>query len=244
MFSFSNKKNNISTPSSSNRKTNFILLFIGRSGSSYIIDMLNSHPDIVAERELLVPFDDSESEYNCLNNLYNKQRDVNISAVGFKTKLTDVYDVGQFTKMLDEFDTKIIYLYRDNVIKQTVSRINRKRLHDDREHHNLEKGDKKLPAFSIETEEFKRWFEETNNRSLEIHDYVHNVKRPQLRISYEDLLENHDLVFKRIFDFLDVEPHKMESKLVKNTSDDLKDVLLNYDELKNLYKNTKFEEMF
>ena len=244
MFSLSNKKNSQSPIKAIGKRTNFILLFIGRSGSSYIIDMLNSHPKIISERELLVPFKDSESEHNCLESLYNKERDDNITAVGFKTKLTDVHDVEQFTGMLDEFDTKIIYLYRDNVIKQTVSRINRKRLHEDREHHNLEKGDKKLPAFSIETDEFKKWFEETNNRSLEIHEYVHNVKRPQLRISYEDLLENHDLVFDRIFDFLDIEPHKMESKLVKNTSDDLKDVIVNYDELKNLYKNTKYEHMF
>lgn len=250
MFGFQNNKNNknslkVDGKTMVERKiTNFILLFIGRTGSSYIIDMLNSHSDIIAERELLVPLTDSESEYNCLNSLYTKKREANISAVGFKTKLTDVYDVKQFGRILDEFDTKIIYLYRDNIVKQTISRINRKRLHEDRQHHNLERGDDKLPSFSIKPEEFEKWLDETYNRSIEIHQYMHNVKRPQLRISYEDLLNNHDLVFKRIFDFIEVESKKMKSELIKNTSDNLKDVLINYDELKGIYKNTKFEKMF
>ena len=226
------------------KRSNFVIAFIGRTGSSYIIDMLNSHPHVVAERELLVKPDSAEKEHATLEQLYTTPRDKNIQAVGFKTKLTDVTDLPQFFDMLDEFNLKVIYLYRDNVIKQTVSRINRKRLHDHTQLHNLEKDVPPLPAFAITPEEFKQWFEQTHHRSTEIHEYMHCVKRPQLRISYEDLLADHDKVFERIFDFLEVDPQPMESKLVKNTSDNLRDVLTNFDELRMLYAGTKFEKMF
>ncbi len=226
------------------KRSNFVIAFIGRTGSSYIIDMLNSHHNVVAERELLVAPDTAEKEHDTLQKLYMAGREPHIQAVGFKTKLTDVTDLPQFFRMLDEFNLKVIYLYRDNVIKQTVSRINRKRLHDHTQLHNLEKDVPALPAFDIPEEEFKQWFEQTHHRSAEIHEYMHRVKRPQLRISYEDLLADHDKVFERIFAFLEVDPQPMESKLVKNTSDNLRDVLTNFDELRALYRDTPFEKMF
>lgn len=224
--------------------THYVILFIGRAGSSYIIDMLGSHNAIIAGQELLVEETSAEAERNRLNTLYTQSHPDIIRAVGFKTKLTDITDIAQFIRMLDEHNVKVIYLYRNNVIKQTISRINRKRLHDATNLHNLEKGVDRLPAFTIDPDEFSAWFDQTHQRWLEMHDFVHTLRRPQLRIAYEDLLTDHDAVFARIFDFLEVPHAPLQSNMIKNTQEDLRDVIENFDEIRKLYAGTEFYEQF
>jgi hypothetical protein len=61
---------------------------------------------------------------------------------------------------------------------------------------------------------------------------------------YEDLLVNRDKVLSQVFDFLGVDPFPVQGKTLKNTSDDLKEVILNFEQLRSKYLGTKFESMF
>jgi hypothetical protein len=70
------------------------------------------------------------------------------------------------------------------------------------------------------------------------------LQLPTLRICYEDLLTERDQVLNSLFAFLKVRPMTLEGKTLKHTSDDLRDVILNFEGLRQLYQGTSYEPMF
>ena len=67
---------------------------------------------------------------------------------------------------------------------------------------------------------------------------------PKLMLEYDDLLRDKDAWFRSIFDFLEVEPRDLESPVLRNEPGDLRDALVNFDELRARYRGTPFEPMF
>ena len=66
----------------------FIVLFPGRTGSSWLVDALSRHPEIGIEGEILVGRTEREQEDH-LRRLFGTRSRL---ARGFKTKLKDVTD--------------------------------------------------------------------------------------------------------------------------------------------------------
>ena len=58
------------------------------------------------------------------------------------------------------------------------------------------------------------------------------------------LIDNQDDYFRRIFEFLNVENMPVTSSMKKITDDNMRNVLLNYEEIKEHFKNTEYENMF
>lgn len=66
---------------------------------------------------------------------------------------------------------------------------------------------------------------------------------PHLTIIYEkDLLEseNHQATLDRIFDYINIHSVKVKTKYSKTTPSKLSDIVKNYDELKEVIRNTEF----
>jgi LPS sulfotransferase NodH len=228
--------------------TPFVILFIERDGSTHMVSMLSTHPDILVDYERLdVMKQQGKSAADQLvwaNNHLSPALINRYKALGFKTKLKDVIDLDAFTQLLYQKKAHIIHMQRQNVIKAVISRVNARRLHDKTGVWNLYDEADRLPAAVIDPEQFDLMVQNREAQDRALFDYVGQLQLPQIRIAYEDLLQDQDGTLRQVFDFLHVKWFPVEGKTKKNTSDDLREVVENYDELRTRYIGTRYESMF
>jgi len=242
------------------RPARFIMLMPGRTGSSYIIERMDSHPNIIAKGEIFGGGDVTEDISRVrrkLTSLYKKRYPGEILATGYKTKLygntSPVYaDVPLFKKVISSeigID-KCIILLRHNVVKQAVSRLRTEALKKEMTQNNgsdkwniRQEQDKvakcRLPPADIDT--WIRKYEKENN---EIRAFGESLGVDTLVLYYEDLMLDPDSLMLSIFGFLDVPKVQTASTLIKHTNDDLSTMIENFDELLENYRGTPYEEMF
>lgn len=226
--------------------TRFVLLFEGRTGSSYLISSLDQHPKVRAMEEGLVILKKeghyAQAQWTC------KALSVPIlsrwGAVGFKTKLRDISDPEQFARLLQELNVKIIHMQRRNRIKVTVSEINCNVLYQRTNYYNVYKEQDQLPPISIELEHFKKILKMREDLDNRLSNYVADLGLPILEIYYEDLLIDERSTLKNTYEFLGVPARHTRGKSFKNTSDDLRQALLNFNELRTAFAGTPYESMF
>lgn len=175
---------------------------------------------------------------------YTSPRIAKYRAVGFKTKLVDVLDLAGFTRLLQEKQCRIIHMKRLNRIKAVVSRINARRLWETTGYWNLYKESDRLPPMTIDPEEFQTYLCEREEADRILDEYVSDLQLPTLLVRYEDLLLNRDEQLQQVIRFLDISQKPLEERTKKNTSDDLRDIVSNLDELKANYVGTRYELMF
>lgn len=171
-------------------------------------------------------------------------------AVGFKTKVRDLLDIEPLKDEIERTGVKVIMMTRANLVKQAVSRVRAMALYEQNQSSgtggqwNLTDERNRPAASEIPIVEFERMLQlvEYDERVLlATCDYI---SAPRLDMEYADLLEDRAAWFERIYDFLGVESLELESSFVKNTSDDLRESIANFDQLRSRYEGTRFEEMF
>jgi LPS sulfotransferase NodH len=231
-----------------NQVTPYVILFIERDGSTYLTSLLTSHPDVEAIYERFAVLKQkgasAEEQLNWANEFFTAPLIGKTKARGFKTKLVDVLDLPGFSGLLREKDIKIIQMRRRNRVKAVVSRINARRLYEATGNWNLYNKSDKMPAMEVDLSMFDAYLKEREDADNELQAYVDDLQLPTLKIIYEDLLVNKDQVLNSVFDFLNIPRKQLQEKTLKNTSDDLRDVVLNFDLLKANYAGTPYEEMF
>jgi len=228
--------------------TPYVILFIERDGSTYMISLLTSHPQIQSVYERFAVMrqkgTNGKEQIEWARQFFSPPIITRYRAVGFKTKLVDILDKDAFLQLLREKNVRIIQMQRRNQVKAVVSRINAKRLHDVTGNWNLYNEKERLPAFEIDPDMFHQYLLERIQADEELTNFTEKLNLPTLKMVYEDLLVNRDRVLSRVFDFLGVDPFPVQGKTLKNTSDDLKEVILNFEQLRSKYSGTKFESMF
>jgi hypothetical protein len=221
----------------------FVILFVGRSGSSNLVEALDSHPGISARGEWLFG-KDSDRQLRVAREFLTQPPHGEYSAVGFKTKLKDVRDPEGFAKLLREAEARIIFLQRRNSIKHVVSRFNSYRLHGVTKHWNLYNEEDRLPPATIDLMWFSGNLQEIEEEKRELEGYVKNLGLPTLSLCYEDLLVEQRASLERVFSFLGVRFEPVRGRCIKNTNDDLREAVSNFDELRSHYIGTPYEQMF
>src|SRR3954469_3474225 len=182
----------------------FVLLFPGRSGSTYLISALDAHPGITAKGEVLDPLrpEGPEAQLDWTRRYFRGPILNRSKAVGFKTKLRDVLDQDGFGRILADVDARLIYLDRRNDVKHAISRITARRLKDTTGRWNLHGGAASLQAFEVDVDDFATRLEAVEEEKATIAEYVGEVDRPLLHIDYEDLLAEPGPTFHRVLAFL------------------------------------------
>lgn len=248
--------------------TKFILLASRRSGTSFVIDCLNSHPQIHCvkrafglEKKIKNPTADEHSggfylyRMKSLSNRigYYFSRDALIDgfinadiyaenkakgSIGFRL----IYEMSQKYPGVSRWATrnkvKVIHLVRENILKTYVSHVSAK-AHKMR---HPKAGDKiKTAKVHLDPE---KTVEELNRR-LELIERQRSMFRDcaTLEITYEDFVANKKDVSVSILDFLEVDNTlELKSDLVKINPDTLEDVIDNFDEIKNILSGTSLEK--
>ena len=223
-------------------RTNFIIVFTGRAGSTHVCHSLNSHPKIMCKGEVLQSKSALEED-SFLRKLYRNNR-FGLHAIGMKTKLRDVTNRDGLKHFINQFEVKTIFLYRKNTIKSTLSRLNGSRIFKISGKWNRENGTPQLPVFSPTIEEFNDALLDLLAREKEQKQFMSEIQQPILQKYYEELLADERGYFTDILEYLNVTPAPVSSNFVKNTGDDMRDTLLNYDEIQAYYKGSEFEAMF
>ncbi|GAP10771.1 stf0 sulphotransferase [Bellilinea caldifistulae] len=228
--------------------TPYVILFIERDGSTYMISLLTSHPQIQSVYERFAVMKQKgasgEDQIEWARRFFSPPLVTKYGAVGFKTKLVDILDKSSFMQLLIEKKVRIIQMQRRNQVKAVVSRINARRLHDVTGNWNLYNEKERLPAFEIDPQVFHQYLLERIQADEELTNFTKKLNLPTLKMVYEDLLINRDQVLSKVFDFLGVDPFPVEGKTLKNTSDDLREVVLNFEQIRSKYLGTPFESMF
>jgi hypothetical protein len=156
----------------------------------------------------------------------------------------DILDPDGFAELLRQLNCRIIQLKRRNIVKATISTMNAKRLHEVSGNWNLLKESDRVPAFSADQDEFDRLLQERITWDQDIETYTNQLDLPTLRLYYEDLLVDEPGFVHKLNNFIDVRDAPVAGKTLKNTKDDLREALQNFDELKNHYAGTIYESMF
>ena len=101
------------------------MLFLGRTGSTFVIDVFNQHPRILFEGEWLETFKNSDdpigNQTRWIESLWGEENRAKYCAIGFKTKTIDIPDLKAFKEQIGLFRPTILLSLRDNVIKHAIS---------------------------------------------------------------------------------------------------------------------------
>jgi hypothetical protein len=223
----------------------FTIFFQGRSGSTYLVEALDSHPRIRCEIEQLVGLrkTGADGQLKWIEQFFAGEEEPRVSAVGFKTKLDDMLDKGAIAELLRRVDAKVILLSRLNVMKMIVSWFNSERLYEATGEWNQYPPGSRMDPFEVDLEKFDRRLGLVLHGKARLEAYVRSLKLPKLQVCYEDLLTNEQRTLRQICDFLGVEAMPLQGRCIKTTSDDLRQVVTNYDELYAQYKGTHYQIM-
>ncbi len=229
----------------------FVILFTGRSGSSYLSSLLDSHPNVICEGEMLAEIlrvgRPPERQLIWSRKLFQTKRPRKIVSVGFKTKLDDIYNTDGFRDLLDEFGVRLVHLIRQNLVKQVISALNAERLYETTGQWNVlnERGPiHQYAPLSVDADRFDRLLHYRVSGETRLAEFVSKMQRPMTHVIYEDLLISREQTLGALYDFLNVPHRSVTSRFEKHTPDNLREAIANFDELKRRYAGTDFEPMF
>ena len=228
----------------------FLILAQGRTGSSLLVDLLNSHPDISCLAEIFTssvaknvrnPVDFA-SGLCCLSTN---------NAGGFKVKIYQMGNVRcstahQFLERFRDEGWQVIYLKRANVLRHALSDIRSEKTRIF--HHTGEKEEGKLKSARKEKVTIT---EEELFRTIRFREKCLEQEKEALAgidhmvIEYErDLLEDDSKLntMDRVFDYLGLKPHTCSTAMKKVTSRNISDIVENHQEIIDSLTGTPYEE--
>jgi LPS sulfotransferase NodH len=228
--------------------TRYVILFIERDGSTFLTSALSIHPEIRAEYEKLsqlrAPAVGAKEQLDWVNAFFSPPPGDTAKALGFKTKLEDVQDLDGFARLLLHQQCRVIHLRRRNVVKAVVSKINARRLYRATGDWNRWQESDRLSPAPIDFEKFALLLQQREEEDQKLNQFVKKLHLRTLPVCYEELLVQREQTLHRVLEFLRVRPLPLKSATLKTTSDNLRDDVLNFDELRSRYAGTKYESMF
>lgn len=222
----------------------FVVLFQGRSGSSWLIEALDSHPQIQAIGEKLADLHvGGASAQNGWLESYFVDRPPAVCVRGFKTKLSDVMDVPGFLSQLVRSQCAVIWLDRVNLVKQAVSWLRSDELYERHGVHNIRDLSARMPPSQLDATELMRRTVSLDRGRSQLRNFVEGLDLPTERIRYENLLDNSESVFDGVQRFLRVQQCNLTTSFVKATSDSLTATIANFEEIEEAFRGTKYQGM-
>lgn len=224
----------------------FVILMQGRTGSTYLQQALNRHPRVRALGEELIKLRSkgAEGQLEWTRDYLTAPLVGRYGAIGFKTKVGDILDMQAFAHLLQEKQARIVLLRRRNSVKLVTSWIRGAQLEITTGNFNLFQESDRPEPFRIEPDDFGQKLEQVEREYHDVEQYAQSLSLPLLELFYEELLADAGSFVGRTCDFLQVERLELRGGTLKNTSDDLKQSILNFDELRLRYVGTRFEVMF
>lgn len=229
----------LSYPFHPKRKINqkFVILCLHRSGSTLLASLLDSHPSIHCENELLyyrkmfpLRYLECRTRLSPKDNFGFKLMPNHIGYQGFQ-------NAGQFMAELAELGYRMVNLTRRNLLRAAVSLLSAQK--SGKFHYNLTERAQGLPKITLEQSEVLEkisWFQQL----AELQEQITGAL-PHLDLVYEDHLldsSQHQATVDQIVDYLGIPRAQVHSELAKIGTEDLSNSIANFDELAHLVQDT------
>jgi LPS sulfotransferase NodH len=223
--------------------TKFIVLSRSRTGSNLLLSLLNSHPEIIAEHEILAELDGRDAR-KVVAKAYGKQP-YYVKAKGFKVFYYHPLG-GEAPEVWDDLvaaqDIKVIHLKRRNILRTLVSRkiAGMKDVWAATSEARLDIGRQKTVSFR--TEELEEGFRRT--RGWETEGDRRFAAHPLLSVWYEDLVRDPEATLAQVLDFLGLRQVPLATQLRKQNPERLPELVSNYAELKAAFTGSEWAVFF
>ena len=228
----------------------FVILTNGRSGSTMLVDLIGSHPDIYCEAEIFNEIRWKRSHRPLLwlvrawpfPYLDWRARKCTKAVYGFKLKAGgQIYHMEQKVHRLFQRGWRLVYLYRRDILQQTISwnvaRATR------RWHTTLEAGYMQQQVH-LDVDLFLRDMHTALKDKQELAEMMRQL--PNLTLVYEDDLEQQDhlqATSARLCDYLKVRQAPLSSKIIRTWDRPYSEVISNYAELMKAVENSPLLKM-
>jgi hypothetical protein len=236
-----------------------VALFTGRTGTTFVQHSLNQHPDMRFEGEFLAEFtkepDPIPAQRERIRRFFAGEGDAKVHA--FKTKMQDVRSIGALRRHIMNGNCIVIHSFRNNIIKQAISGERSIRLVEEAKKNagvnlpynltvrSVAQGVRPLGKAVLNKRKLDgaiAYFtkgEEALRKFLESLDGIHVIE-----IAYEELNADKQLVLDALTAYMGLDPFPWEETILKHTSDNLRDVIENFDEISEMYRGTPYYRMF
>ena len=209
---------------------NFVIAFVGGSGSSYLQGLLDNHPDARCLGEIFWSIDADRAHQPIKDFLNDTVHSADKHASGFKFGNMHILKHPEVWGFLREFEYRVIHLSRRNRLDQYISM----RLAHLNEFWRSDHGDFHIRSFLVDFEHMDYYLGLIEEHDRLIGEYAAGF--PINRIAYEDLIRPSG--YFPALDFLELERLQLHSPFVKQRSGTQKDALLNFNEVVAHYRGT------
>ena len=221
----------------------FIVLTRSRTGSNFLISLLNSHPAIEAKGELLARR--KKRSFERLIEIGLSSDDEQVKAAGFKIFYYHPVDADGteiWNTLINIPDLHVIHLKRRNILRTLVSR----KLADLNNVWQQTAADispkSRTKCVSFEVEELESGFRRT--KGWEEKGGLDFKSQSIIEVYYEDLVRDTKVICGGVYDFLGVSAWDPTSSLVRQNPEKLADLISNFDELKEKFSGTRWAGFF
>jgi LPS sulfotransferase NodH len=219
----------------------FIVLTRSRSGSSLLMSLLSSHPNVETHGEYFRRLN-GRSYHKMINNIFSSKPQ-KIKAVGFKMFYDHPYDEPNsdlWNYLANLTDIRILHLKRRNFLKTFVSRKIAGITNEWFAKQN--KSIKGNIALTIDPEELYNSY--NKYRNLERQRIILFENHKIMEIVYEEMTMDINDHFCKITKFLEIPFIQPKTDLVKQNTKKLREIIQNYNELRHYFANTELAIFF
>jgi hypothetical protein len=217
----------------------FFIFTTGRSGSNLLVSLLNSHPLIQCNSELLLKRVLKPELYLACHERLSRKDVYGFKLLSIHLEIQHIRDPKGFIDRLCSSGYQIISLKRRNIVRQSISHLYAS--YRGKFHHLQDQGEQVFVPMRLEPEQL---FQELQllERLNALGDQL-LADRPYLSLFYEDDLSDaarQQGTVDRISEFLGIPPAKLGTSLVKTTPEDLSVIIENFAEIRDCLAGTPY----
>lgn len=238
--------------------TKFIILGRSRVGSNLLRGLLNAHSQISAFGEIFRNINDTDWDhtgyFQTPNTVTMLQEDSAkfirqklfgrypryVKALGFKIFYYHALDTNVWTYLQSKTNLRVIHLKRRNILKTHLSRKRASMI--DRWVDTSQPQQERQNRFELNYEECLDDFSRT--RAWEKEYDTRFKQHPMLEMFYEDLAVDYAGQMRRVEEFLNIGTEAVRPTTYKQTKSTLREVITNYDTLKQKFIDSEWESFF
>jgi LPS sulfotransferase NodH len=241
-----------------------VILATQRTGSTWLTDMLNSHPAIASYEELFLPANADRrpwgpADQELFDNYYERRvrhewplagsfwtlkyleefyaPRPQTEAVGLKLMYSQLKERPWLLAYVVLRRVRVIHLVRTNLLDVILSGETAKAR---RQYHALVSDAVAPSAVSLPTERLVPELENLQRSVDRIRQLLRLLPAPSVEVSYERLTRD-EAAFRPVFSLLGVEPHSLGSRFAKLNRAPKADLIANYPEVERALTGTRFE---
>ena len=218
----------------------FVVITKQRSGSNFFLKSLSKHTNIdITECEpLAFKYLNNELKDIIYNNDFEKLCSNKNNIFGYKVMLNQLNKNKDFLKTLDK-DSKIIFLKRNDIIKQYISNKYMKIYGGDIKCKELRINNYKFKPIEIDIKDLIEFYEHKEKDYIYFENYINKKNIDYIKIDSEDLFSKKTFnnTLNKVFNLLNLDSEKIPySQIHPPNSESNKNTIINYNELKKQIK--------